>query len=683
MRKLIFILSLLIISISGFSQGIKRDSIIGVVKVQADSLFIWQGDSIQKDSLAYLEWTENEVRFKRIQGTFTDWFSINLFEENYGMILPLSPLAISELLLLPDGFYTVMNVDITSDSNYGDTVGFKMTIDGDALIKAYKISDGADGSVTKRVEIDSLYVNGVKVTGGSYQDSITKHSGWYYSLRDTVRNEMDSTVNHTVRYYGILDSLIIHHNNYYSLRDSVRSEMDSTTVHTTWYYSLRDSVRNNMDSITDHSGRIVTLEAENSLFELNDFSQINPLYPLSISNFNVLPDHGMNLLNMNVTSDSDYGQKMAWGFGVDGEPVLISGAYSDGADGTYGLFTELTGTLDVDGEITADNLSGTNTGDLPIGGANREIQYNNSGAFGGMTGFEHDGTHIEVDEGNYLKFLNSSDATRMQFYVHGTGSGRISSPAGIVLFVTGTTDQTWAQFSASEQKFYSGGSEKFATESTGVQVTGILEVTTDIKPGGDLYMDDDKNVYLGSGGATDSRLYFDGTFAKFTWGSSEATGVSLGSNAVLFAQGEDHSISVDATDVEIFGGIPFVINNSGAIATFTVTGSSGNTVTSGYVDAATGFKDNGTAGIDDSWTNNEGDVVTVSGGIITDISPPPMPVPAALGIPDKTMYEYGIIILSIGCILLGFAVSRNNKRIKLMNERIDKLEKQSTGRLLK
>ena len=47
-----------------------------------------------------------------------------------------------------------------------------------------------------------------------------------------------------------------------------------------------------------------------------------------------------------------------------------------------------------------------------------------------------------------------------------------------------------------------------------------------------------------------------------------------------------------------------------------------DTVVTGSVDASTGFKDNGTAGIDGSWVNAEGDTVTVSGGIIIAITAP-------------------------------------------------------------
>ena len=40
----------------------------------------------------------------------------------------------------------------------------------------------------------------------------------------------------------------------------------------------------------------------------------------------------------------------------------------------------------------------------------------------------------------------------------------------------------------------------------------------------------------------------------------------------------------------------------------------------GFVDTTGGFKDNGSAGIDTTWVNNEGNTVTVSGGIITSVA---------------------------------------------------------------
>ena len=45
----------------------------------------------------------------------------------------------------------------------------------------------------------------------------------------------------------------------------------------------------------------------------------------------------------------------------------------------------------------------------------------------------------------------------------------------------------------------------------------------------------------------------------------------------------------------------------------------GDTTCTGWMNAVGGFKDNGTAGIDATFTNGDGATVTVSGGIITSI----------------------------------------------------------------
>ena len=46
----------------------------------------------------------------------------------------------------------------------------------------------------------------------------------------------------------------------------------------------------------------------------------------------------------------------------------------------------------------------------------------------------------------------------------------------------------------------------------------------------------------------------------------------------------------------------------------------GNVDTEGYVDADAGFKDNGTAGVDGTFADHNGNTITVSGGIITDLT---------------------------------------------------------------
>ena len=66
-----------------------------------------------------------------------------------------------------------------------------------------------------------------------------------------------------------------------------------------------------------------------------------------------------------------------------------------------------------------------------------------------------------------------------------------------------------------------------------------------------------------------------------------------------------------------------IITNAGDIALDPFGGDvtcDGNfSATAGFVNASGGFKDNGTAGVDGTFVDNNGNTITVSGGIITDL----------------------------------------------------------------
>jgi len=92
---------------------------------------------------------------------------LSFFKDEGGWINPYFPLGIMSLIFPADGYYTPLNVDVTYRSTYGDTVGYQFSVDGDPMIRVYKVPDGAGGTITKRVEIDSLYIDGVKYSAGS------------------------------------------------------------------------------------------------------------------------------------------------------------------------------------------------------------------------------------------------------------------------------------------------------------------------------------------------------------------------------------------------------------------------------------------------------------------------------------------------------------------------------------
>ena len=112
------------------------------------------------------------------------------FKDEGDWINPYFPLGISALIFPPDGYYTPMNVDITYRSNYADTVGYQFSIDGDPMIRIYKVADGAGGTITKRVEIDSLYVDGDKIA--------TKADQKYFKKEITSNGENNITVDFTL-----------------------------------------------------------------------------------------------------------------------------------------------------------------------------------------------------------------------------------------------------------------------------------------------------------------------------------------------------------------------------------------------------------------------------------------------------------------------------------------------------
>lgn len=98
----------------------------------------------------------------------------------------------------------------------------------------------------------------------------------------------------------------------------------------------------------------------------------------------------------------------------------------------------------------------------------------------------------------------------------------------------------------------------------------------------------------GNGQVLDAGIYFKGT------------NLSAGNKA--FTYGIDFQ---DAT----YGTAEIIFSNGETISNFT----DGQIDLGGIVNATGGFKDNGTAGVDGTFEDNNGNTVTVSGGIITDL----------------------------------------------------------------
>ena len=171
---------------------------VGVLANFMTDVIKWDNDTIYKDSLYYVQVQGDSARFKALGSTsWSDWVGSgsgdSYWERTDGQ---LSPITATDTLVLENvkelikaGSWDLMAMD-------GDTVKY---LSSDSLCSAKN----------------------------------------YYTLQDSVINNMDSIVNHTTRYYEIIDSINRHTDN---------------------YYTLQDSVKDNIDSLTNHSGRIVTLE---------------------------------------------------------------------------------------------------------------------------------------------------------------------------------------------------------------------------------------------------------------------------------------------------------------------------------------------------------------------------------------------------------------------------------------
>jgi len=154
----------------------------------------------------------------------------------------------------------------------------------------------------------------------------------------------------------------------------------------------------------------------------------------------------------------------------------------------------------------------------------------------------------------------------------------------------GTTGSPWNDlFIKGESQFGGGyGSTGCTIEADGdIKTNGIIYSGTDNTEIGKMYLYGDAT---GGHEGGQIRLYID------------ADHDSTHNYWTLFAYDTKLHIQTDAAD-DIF--------------LFTA---AGDIDCAGFVDAAAGFKDNGTAGIDGSFTDNDGNTITVSGGIITALT---------------------------------------------------------------
>ena len=138
------------------------------------------------------------------------------------------------------------------------------------------------------------------------------------------------------------------------------------------------------------------------------------------------------------------------------------------------------------------------------------------------------------------------------------------------------------------------------------------------------YIYTDGDIYVGTDDTTQGKLYLYG----------DATGSTDGGRILIF-NADDHDSVVENWNIMSYSG-NLKISSDADASVFTILPSgyiginddtpseqldvNGNIQAVGYVNATGGYKDNGTAGVHGSFTDNDGNTITVSGGIITALT---------------------------------------------------------------
>ena len=122
------------------------------------------------------------------------------------------------------------------------------------------------------------------------------------------------------------------------------------------------------------------------------------------------------------------------------------------------------------------------------GGSNTQLQYNNSGSFGGITGLTTDSTDVTFVGDNYNvvwdkseSSLEFSDDAKLKFgagedlLIYHDGSNSYIDDAGTGSLIIGGTSETLAKFTDDGSvELYYDNSKKIETTSTGITVTGTV-----------------------------------------------------------------------------------------------------------------------------------------------------------------------------------------------------------------
>lgn len=218
-------------------------------------------------------------------------------------------------------------------------------------------------------------------------------------------------------------------------------------------------------------------------------------------------------------------------------------------------------TLTAGSNITITNSSGgitiASTGGGTPGGSNTQIQFNNSGSFGGSANFVWDGTNVQIGATGALRFADTDSSNYVAFKAAGTVSANVTwtlpstdGSTGQALVTNGSGTLSWATASGSP-----GGSNTQLQYNSSGSFAGATNLVTDgsnltINAQGDLrFGDSDSSNWVAFQGpatiasnVTWTLPSTDGTSGQFlstngsgtlSWATGGSGGSSTGANIYL------------------------------------------------------------------------------------------------------------------------------------------------------
>jgi len=281
------------------------------------------------------------------------------------------------------------------------------------------------------------------------------------------------------------------------------------------------------------------------------------------------------------------------------------------ADDT-GVYTMPTGTQTIVGLTSIGNLE--------------KLTFGASHATDSYLQWDNVGSKLDIYSGGDIYFYANSNfntntsglnvPTGKKFQINGTSILRTPSSAG-------TTKATWDADSVY-------GASRAAISAYVLANSGSL---TDISS--NIYLNATKKFYFGSStGSTYGHIMLNGGSPyMIDWETSNSAYKFLTLNntsgEVRLMVTSSTGVGVSQTDAtsQTINGDFYVRADGAGTYEFQVDNANGNTTVNGYVNAVGGYKDNGSVGVDGTFTTST-KTITVSGGIITGIADIPGPEPS-------------------------------------------------------